>query len=182
MDNEVGYTEEEPPSYDGNVYVRLRIAQEKMVEEIFPEKCLTLRVQYPISSDMHPGCCLSKLLKYPKIFGLPTSMTVLDDLFPYINDLSLKKVTGPLNFTNPGRMNNVELLERYKEIVDQSIRFECGTPEEMVKFLTIPRPFSLLDTSRLIELCPDVPSIQESVHNTLLKIATKKGQLSEAEL
>ena len=109
-------------------------------------------------------------------------MTVLDDLFPYINDLSLKKVTGPLNFTNPGRMNNVELLERYKEIVDQSIRFECGTPEEMVQFLTIPRPFSLLDTSRLIELCPDVPSIQESVHNTLLKIATKKGQLSEAEL
>ena len=38
LDNEVGYTEEEPPSYDGNVYVRLRIAQEKTGRGNFSRK------------------------------------------------------------------------------------------------------------------------------------------------
>ena len=170
----MGYTEADAPTYDGNVYVRLRVSQEQMVEEVFPDKCLTLRVQYPISSDMHSSCCLSKLLKYPKIFGLPTSMTVLDDLFPQINQLSLNRVTGPLNFTNPGRMDNVTLLNKYKEIVDSDINFECGSPEEMVQFLTIPRPFSLLDTSRLVALCPAVQSLEASVEQVLHKIADNK--------
>jgi 3,5-epimerase/4-reductase len=93
---DVGYTESDPPSYHGNVYTRLRVAQESIVEEVFPDKCLTLRVQYPLSSDMHRGCCLTKLLHYSKIFGSPTSMTVVDDLFPYINTLSLTRVTGSL--------------------------------------------------------------------------------------
>lgn len=171
LDNDVGYTEADSPSYHGNVYVRLRVAQEQMVEEVFPGKCLTLRVQYPISSDMHPSCCLSKLLQYPKIFGLSTSMTVLDDLLPQVNQLSLDRVTGPLNFTNPGRMDNVALLDKYKDIVDSSITFKCGSPEEMIQFLTIPRPFSLLDSARLLTVCPGVLPLEEAVLQVLFRIA-----------
>ena len=101
-------------------------------------------------------------------------MTVLDDLFPHINDLSLRKITGPLNFTNPGRMDNVALLTKYREIVDNALVFDIGTVEETVKFLSIPRPFSLLDTSRLLELCPTVVSLDVAVDRILQKIAERR--------
>lgn len=174
LDNDVGFVESDPPTYLGNVYVRLRVAQEQLVEETFPGKCLTLRVQYPLSADMHRGSCLSKLLNYAKIFGSATSMTVLDDLFPLINQLSLDRVTGPLNFTNPGRMDNVALLARYREVVDAQVAFEVGSAEEIEQFVSIPRPFSLLDTSRLQQLCPGVPSLEQSVESMLSKMAERK--------
>lgn len=54
LDNDQAYTEEDAPTFAGNVYVRLRILEEKILQDLFPEKYLLLRIQYPISSDMHP--------------------------------------------------------------------------------------------------------------------------------
>jgi hypothetical protein len=81
---------------------------------------------------------------------------------------------GPLNFTNPGRLDNVTLLTMYKDMVDSSVTFEEGSEEETVKYLSIPRPFSLLDTTRLVQLCPGVKSVEKAVHDLLVKVASER--------
>ena len=98
-------------------------------------------------------------------------MTVLNDLLPVMIKLSLSNETGTINLTNPGLISHNEILEMYKEIVENSFTWKNFTSEEQNMILASKRSNNCLDTSRL-EKIEGVKHIKEAVRDVLVSMAT----------
>jgi hypothetical protein len=57
-------------------------------------------------------------------------------MYPAIEKLIDKKVTGVLNLTNEGYVTHGQILEAYKKYVKPERNFELITPEELEKSVT----------------------------------------------
>ena len=79
---------------------------------------LNLRIMMPIVGESNTRNFITKISKYQKICSIPNSMTVLPDFYPVILDLILNKTTGTLNLTNPGLICHNEILEMYRDILN----------------------------------------------------------------
>ena len=100
-------------------------------------------------------------------------MTVLDELIPYMIDMSIKKITGTVNLTNPGRISHNEILTMYRDIVDPSFTWQNFTIEEQDQILASKRSNNYLETDRLQELYPDVMDIHQSVRQVLIRMRNR---------
>jgi 3,5-epimerase/4-reductase len=96
-------------------------------------------------------------------------MTVLPELLPVMIDMCSKKITGTVNLTNPGLISHNEILEMYKEIVDNDFTWENFDIEEQRKILASERSNNYLDTTRL-ESIYKVKHIKDSVREILYKM------------
>jgi len=103
----------------------------------------------PLSYEHNDRNLITKLLKYDKICSIPNSMTILDDMLPISIDMMKNKETGIYNFTNPGTISHNEILELYKNIVDNNIKWENFDIEEQNKIIKSKRSNNKLDTSKL---------------------------------
>ena len=74
----------------------------------------------PITNKHEPRNFITKITTYEYICSIPNSMTVLDELLPYILDMARNKITGTYNLTNPGVISHNEILEMYKKYVDKN--------------------------------------------------------------
>jgi hypothetical protein len=73
--------------------------------------------------------------RYNKVVNIPNSMTVLPELVPVAIEMSKRKLTGIMNYTNPGAISHNEILELYKQYIDPTFTWENFTIEEQVLFL-----------------------------------------------
>lgn len=48
--------------------------------------------------------------RYDKVIDIPNSMTVLPELLPLSIEMARRKLTGIMNFTNPGAISHNEIL------------------------------------------------------------------------
>ena len=94
-------------------------------------------------------------------------MTVLPDLLPLIIELMKMRHVGTLNFTNPGVISHNEILEMYKEYVENSFEWQNFSIEEQNKILASKRSNNHLDTTKLEKLFPKVKNIKVSVRDLL---------------
>ena len=69
----------------------------------------------PISDDLSPRNFVTKIVKYEKVVDIPNSMTVLTELLPVSLVMAQRKVTGIVNFCNPGAISHNEVLALYKK-------------------------------------------------------------------
>ncbi len=76
-----------------------------------------------ISCDNSPRN-FKKITRYEKICGIPNSVSILEDFIPIALDMIANKYTGTVNFTNPGVISHNEILQMYKEIVDENFYLE----------------------------------------------------------
>ena len=60
-----------------------------------------------------------------------------------------RKLTGIMNFTNPGAISHNEILELYKQYIDSNLTWQNFTVEEQAKVIVAPRSNNLLDTKRV---------------------------------
>lgn len=60
-----------------------------------------------------------------------------------------RKLTGIMNFTNPGAISHNEILQLYKEHVDPGFTWQNFSVEEQAKVIKAPRSNNLLDTKRV---------------------------------
>jgi hypothetical protein len=74
------------------------------------------------------------LCRYNKVVNIPNSMTVLPELVPVAIEMSKRKLTGIMNYTNPGAISHNEILELYKQYIDPEFTWENFTIEEQVLF------------------------------------------------
>jgi len=130
---------------------------------------LNLRIRMPITSENNPRNFITKIVNYEKICSIPNSMTVLEDFYPIILDLMLNKTTGTLNLTNPGLISHNQILELYKEIVDNTFKWENFSIEEQNEILDSKRSNTFLDTTKLEKLYPNIKSIKTSIKEVLKK-------------
>ena len=60
-----------------------------------------------------------------------------------------RKLTGIMNYTNPGAISHNEVLELYKQYIDPEFKWSNFTVEEQAKVIVAPRSNNLLDTTRV---------------------------------
>ena len=119
-------------------------------KDCYENNVCVLRVRMPISSDLNsPRNFIYKIKNYAKIVNIPNSMTVLDELLPYSIEMSLRKLTGVYNFTNPGVISHNELLDLYREYVDPNLTYTNFSLDEQAKILKAGRSNNELDATKL---------------------------------
>jgi hypothetical protein len=97
-------------------------------------------------------------------------MTVLNELLPLMIDMAKNEISGTVNLTNPGLISHNEILEMYREIINNDFKWENFSIEEQTEILDAGRSNNYLDTTRLESLYPDVKNIKDSVREILFKM------------
>jgi 3,5-epimerase/4-reductase len=168
---ENGFREHSEPNFFGSGYSTVKGYTDRLMHMF--DNVLNMRIRMPITDTMNSRNFVTKIVTYDKICSVPNSMTVLPTMFPLIIDMMLNKTSGTINLTNPGLISHNEILQMYKEIVDDKFEWDNFTIEEQNEILASGRSNNYLDTTRLQELYPDVPHIREGVRYCLEGIKNK---------
>ena len=142
---------------------------------LFNDSTLNVRIRMPITDCDSSRNFISKIISYEKICSIHNSMTVLPELIPIMIDMIINGDTGSINLTNPGTISHNEILQMYKDIVDNNFTWTNFEIEEQDKILLSKRSNNYLDTSLLRKKYPDVKNIHDSVRDVILKIKEKKS-------
>ena len=100
-DGDKFFTEDDEPNFYTLFYSRVRIFLENVIRSVYVDDVLYLRILYPVSLDGNEKCFLEKMKKRKNnVHNTRVSLTLIPYLFPKIQTLIEKRVTGILNFTN----------------------------------------------------------------------------------
>ena len=131
------------------------------------KNALVLRIRMPIGGAHHPRDFITKITRYPRICSIPNSMTVLPTFFPHIHKWMLQKQTGVINCTNPGTISHNEILQLYKERIIPDLHWVNMSLEEQKHMLAAGRSNNTLNTERLENLAPGIPTIKEALNQII---------------
>lgn len=160
------FKEDDLPNFTGSNYSIIKGYTDQLLR-FFNNIHLNFRIRLPITDLNEPKNLITKLSKYKKILSIPNSMTILNDIFPIIYDMSKKNMSGTYNLTNPGLITHNEILELYKKFVDPNFKWENYTEEEQNKLLSAKRCNNYLCTKKIQTLYPDLKNIKDSLKNIM---------------
>ena len=163
-----GFTEDDTPNFFGSFYSQTKGIVETLLRNY--DNCLTLRLRMPLSSDLHPRNFITKILNYEKVVDIPNSMTMLDDMLPRAIVCAQRKITGVLNFCNPGNISHNEILSLYKQFIDPEYIWQNFTEAECNAILKAQRSNNTLAHDKLVEIFPDIPNIHTACIQLFLKM------------
>ena len=164
---ENGFTEDSTPNFFGSSYSVVKGYTDELMH-LFDDTVLNLRIRMPITSKHEPRNFITKITTYEYICSVPNSMTVLEELLPYVIDMAQKNTTGTINLTNPGLISHNEILEMYKQYIDKDFTWKNFSQEEQLKILDADRSNNYLDTTKLETLYPDIKNIKDSVKDVFI--------------
>lgn len=167
-DGERLFNEDDTPNFFGSSYSIVKGYTDELMH-LLDDVVLNLRIRMPITSRDEPRNFISKITRYERVCSVPNSMSVLDELLPIMIDMAKKRITGTFNFTNPSVISHNEILEMYREYVDNDFTWKNFSLEEQRAILAADRSNNHLDTSKLEKLYPDIKPIRESVLNVMNK-------------
>jgi dTDP-4-dehydrorhamnose reductase len=104
-----------PPSF----YARTKAFGEQLVSEA-NDQALIVRLRMPISAEPHPRNLLTKLSSALDVVDVTNSVTVVEDLLPFVDALAFAGVTGVVHAVNPEPVTFRDLMARYRDVVDAS--------------------------------------------------------------
>lgn len=162
---ESGFTEADQPNFTGSQYSVVKGFTDRLMHLM--SSTLNLRIRMPITGRPNARNFITKIAGYSKIISVPNSMSVLPTLFPALVSLVQRRVTGTINFCNPGAISHNEILDMYTEEVDRGFTYQNFTVEEQNQILKSRRSNNALDPTRLMELCPGVPDIRTACRSML---------------
>lgn len=167
-----GFTEEDPPNFTGSYYSKTKAAVEDLIRSAY-DHVLTLRLRMPISDDLTPRSFITKITRYERVVNIPNSMSVLAELLPHSVTLACRRVTGVVNFTNPGVISHNQILLLYRTYIQPDFIWTNFTEEEQAAVIKAPRSNNCLDTTKLEGLlAPAVLTpIQEAVEGVFRRMA-----------
>jgi UDP-glucose 4,6-dehydratase len=162
------FTESDVPNFFGSEYSTVKGITDRLMCEQFTDTVLNVRIRMPISVKAGPRNFITKIINYKNICSIPNSMTVMEDILPCLVTCMDKKITGPLNATNPGVIEHNTILNWYKELQDpEHVWTSINNTELLRSCVKSARSNNELDTTRLQTLFPSVPTIQASVRQIL---------------
>ena len=170
-----GFSEDDKPNFFGSSYSTVKGYTDRLMH-LF-KNVLNVRIRMPITADYNPRNFITKIITYKKICSIKNSMTVLPELLPIMIDMSLKKITGTINLTNPNLISHNEILEMYREIIDENFTWDNFSIEEQNKILSSGRSNNYLDTTKLVNLYPNVKNIKDSVRDCLVEMKKNYKEL-----
>ena len=170
-DQSVPYTESNDPDFFGSSYSIVKGYTDRLLRHAYNETALNVRIRMPITGDVGPRNFVTKIASYKKVCSIANSMTVLPTLLPILADMVWHKTTGTINLVNPGYITHNEILEMYRLYVDNGFVWENFTIEEQEKVLLSKRSNNILDTTKLVDMYPDVADIHAAVQGVLKEMA-----------
>ena len=165
-DETIGFKEKDIPNFFGSSYSIVKGYTDELMH-LYDNNVLNLRIRMPITSKEEVRNFITKITKYEYICSVPNSMTVLDELLPYVIDMAEKNMTGTINLTNPGLITHNEILEMYKKYVDNTFTWKNFTQEQQRKILDADRSNNCLCTEKLLTSYPNIKNIKDSVEYIL---------------
>lgn len=166
--NPYGFTEEDKPNFFGSAYSTVKGFTDRLMAEQFADTVLNVRIRMPISAVDGPRNFISKIISYTKICSIPNSMTVLDDILPILADCMKQGVKGALNAVNPGVIDHSTILTWYRDLQNSGHSWQEITNDTLVDTCVKgARSNNALDTDRIQELFPTIPTIGDSVRRIL---------------
>ena len=157
------FTEESKPNFSGSFYSKNRIETEQLLSN-YNNLCI-LRLRMPISDNLHSKSLITKIIKYSTVINIPNSMTVLDDLIPFISIVLKKKLTGIFNLVNTGVIRHPEILKLYKFYINPNYEYSIISEEEQSKKVLVARSNCHLSNGKISKFIY-IPNI----HNSIEKI------------
>lgn len=163
-DDQLHNEEDIPNFYDSN-YSLIKGFTDRLMH-FFESSTLNCRIGPCVCTDKSPYNILNKLLSYRQIHSVPTSISVLPIILPLIIDMAKNRHTGTFNMVNPGLISNNEILQMIKDIGEPTLTWENFT-------LETPQPANLLNNNKLLQLYPNIPSVDEAIKDVITKIYEK---------
>lgn len=160
--DQTGFKEDDSPNFFGSSYSIVKGYTDELFH-LLEDTVLNLRIRMPITSKHEPRNFITKITKYEYICSMPNSMTVLDELLPYVIKMIERNITGTINLTNPGLITHNEILEMYKLYIDKEFTWKNFSQEQQLNILDADRSNNCLDTTKLQDLFPDIKHIKDSV-------------------
>jgi len=168
-----GFTEDDNANFFASYYSKTK----GMVEDLlraYPN-LLNLRVRMPIGDDLEfPRNFVYKIAHYKKVVNIPNSMTVLPELMPMALKMAQRKLTGNMNFTNPGVVSHNEVLDLYEKYYKPGFKYENFSLEEQAQVIKAGRSNNELDASRIKKEFPEVLDIYASLVKYVFEPAQKR--------
>jgi UDP-glucose 4,6-dehydratase len=180
VDGDQSFDEDAVPNFFGSEYSIVKGFTDQM-SKLFPGM-LNCRIRMPVSADDSPRNFINKIKSYEKIHSVPNSMTVLEELLPFMLEMSANGEVGTINLTNPGVISHNEILEMYKKHVDPEFVWKNFSGPELLKVIAAARSNNKLVTGRLQTLFPTVRSIQDAVEHAILSMNSEKLSATEDHL
>jgi nucleoside-diphosphate-sugar epimerase len=162
------FLETDRPNFFDSSYSIVKGFTDRLMK--FNNNTLNLRIRMVINSEINKRNLITKLVNYEKICSNSNSMSVLPTIYPIIFDMMNKKTTGTINLVNPNYITHNEILEMYKEIVDEKFEWTNFTREEQNKILKSKRCNNHLDTTKIKSLYPEIPDIKIAVRDCLIEM------------
>lgn len=166
----VPYSENDDPDFFGSSYSTVKGYTDRLMRHTYNETALNVRIRMPITADRSGRNFVTKIATYKKVCSIANSMTVLPTLLPLLCDMVWNKTTGTINLVNPGSITHNEILRLYREHVDPGFTWENFTLEEQEQVLLSKRSNNVLDTTKLVDMYPDVPDIHAAVQGVLMEM------------
>ena len=163
---DTGFNENDIPNFFGSSYSIVKGYTDELMH-LLEENVLNLRIRMPIISKTHPRNFITKITNYEYICSMPNSMTILDELLPYVIKMAKMNITGTINLTNPGLITHNEILELYKKYIDSTFTWKNFSQQEQLEILDADRSNNCLDTTKLSKLFPEILNIKSSIENIL---------------
>uniref|UniRef100_A0A8R1TK37 NAD(P)-bd_dom domain-containing protein n=1 Tax=Onchocerca volvulus TaxID=6282 RepID=A0A8R1TK37_ONCVO len=169
------FADDDLPTFFGNSYSIVKGITDRMIKQYQGgiKECLNARVTLPLNFCLdEERNLLSKILEYKQIFDIPVSITILDDCIPALIDLMERRVGGNLNLVNPQPISFSQILKLYKEIVCSDLHHYEILDAKDGKYheLCATKGNCALDTSKLEQLCPEIPNSFESLRKGFMKM------------
>lgn len=175
-----GFTEADKANFAGSYYSKTKGMVEELLEA-YPH-VLNLRVRMPITEDLESKRnFIYKIAHYEKVVNIPNSMTVLPELLPMGLEMARRKLTGNMNFTNPGVVSHNECLDLYRKHVDPNFTYKNFSLEEQAKVIKAGRSNNELDSTRLKSEFPEVLDIHSSLVKYVFEPASKRRKCCTEE-
>jgi len=168
------YKEEDTPNFRGSFYSRTKIYSEQILN--FYKNVLQVRIRMPIDDKPSPKNLITKLINYKKVINIPNSVTCIPDLIVITNKLIEKRHTGIYNVVNRGPITHKEILEMYRDIVDNNfIMPEFISLEELDTVAK--RSNCVLDTKKLENIGIKIRESRDAIADCMEKYGEYKTYL-----
>ena len=161
------YYEDDIPNFYGSTYSANRIATEYLLT-YYKNICI-LRLRMPISNDMNAKSLITKIINYRTIINIPNSMSVLDDIIPFVHIVITKNLVGIYNLVNNGIITHTEILDLYKFYVNPNYIYTIISEEEQNEKLYALRSNCHISNYKVSQHIK-IPHIKESVTNIFIQM------------
>lgn len=172
-ENEEEIEEDNEPNMVCTEHAIIKTYTEKIMRLFNKNKYLQIRLKYPITGDFNPKCLISKIISYEKVVNKNTSVSILNDILPIMENLIKSNEIGIYNLVNPGSINLLELKILLKNTVDFTLQveeFNINLHNKEIGF----RSHVNLSTKKILSKY-QIPDVNESIlkiFNKMIKICT----------